>query len=213
MLKRITFIALFTAGFAMSAPAFADGTGKGPTYNAPAPLTPQSYTTYNNHPTTYNHNTLCHSGCASSGPHYSNSGLPTNPRPTCHSGCNYTPPTATYIPPHTPVPVVHHPVVSTPQMRAGDVVSLDGATISSMNGGVGVGVNDVFVGGGFGSGGFVGSSFGTRASGAFAGRNVALSRSFSGSRRGFSGSRGGFRSGSRGGFRGGRRGGGGGGKR
>lgn len=194
MLKRSIFFAMIVASFAFAGPAFADGTGKSPVYNAPPPLTAQPHSGF------ITPHASCPSSCGSSGSHYSNSGLPTNPRPSC---CGHTTAAPIHHAPvqqtYAQVPVVHQTIAQT---NSGLV--LDAATIASMNGGVGTGVNDVFVGGGgFFGGGFAGSGFGARASGAFAGRNVALSRSLSGfrGRRGFAG-------GSRGGFRGGRRGGG-----
>lgn len=237
MSKRFTFIAAILASFALAGPAVADGNGKGPVYSAPSPLTPQSYTIYpNQHAspapvTTYNrghvshsgHSTHTyhsgHSGCGHSGGGLSYSGLATNPVSTCreHTSAHvtYTPaPQVHYAPApapiyHTPAPVVHQPVQQT------NYVSID---TSGFSGGVGVGVNDVYVGGGgFGDGG--GTAFGARANGAFAGRNVAFSRSingFRGGRRGggFKGGRGaGFKGGRGGGRRGGRGGRGGGGKR
>lgn len=203
MLKRLHTIAFVAAAFAV--PAFADGKGQGPTYNAPAPLVAQSYTQYTHTApvphSTYQH-TTCNSTCGqTSGTSYS--GLPTNPQQNC---CGHAPAVVYHAPApvhHAPAPIVHTaaPVMS---VRAGDVVGLDGSTIASFNGGVGTGVNDVFVGGGFGAG-FGGSSFGLRSSGFFAGRNAAFQRSFSG----FRGNRGGgFRGGRGGGFRGGRGGGG-----
>gem|GEM_PF-3381925 len=185
-------------------PAFADGTGKGPTYNAPPALTPQPYTIYTNPapvPHTTYHATTCRSSCGHS-TGLSNSGLPTNPRQTC-CGHSYEAPAPVY---HAPAQIIHQaaPVMN---MRAGDVVSLDPSTVASFGGGVGTGVHDVFVGGGgFGSG-FDGGSFGLRASGFFAGRNAALQSSISGFRGARNARRGGFKGGNRGGFRGGRGGG------
>jgi len=203
MFKRLHLVALLAAAFAFAAPAFADGTGKGPTYNAPPPLTPQPYTIYTNPapvPHTTYHSTTCRSSCGHS-TGLSHSGLPTNPRQTC-CGHSYAAPAPVYHAP-APAPVIHQaaPVMS---MRAGDVVSLDPTTVASFGGGVGTGVNDVFVGGGgFGSG-FNGGSFGLRSSGFFAGRNAALQSSIGGFR---GARRGGFKGGNRGGFRGGRGGG------
>lgn len=209
MLKRSITIIAMAASFVLAAPAHADGTGKGPTHNAPAPLTPQSYTVYpNQHGVTHYQGapalTVSHSGCShSQANHVSHSGLATNPHPVCYGHAqtvtHHAPAPVTY----TQAPIVHAPVQQ-PMMMV---------DTSSFTGGVGVGVNDVFVGGGgFFGGGAVGSTFGARASGAFAGRNVALSRSLSG----FRGARRGnnFKGGGRGGVRGGgRRGGRGGGGR
>ena len=194
MLKRSIFFAMIIASSVFAGSAYADGKGKSPVYNAPPPLTTQSHGGF------ITPSANCSSSCGSSGSHYSHSGLPTNPQPLC---CGHTSAAPTY---HAPVQqtYVQTPVVQRSVTQTNTGLVLDGATIASMNGGVGVGVNDVFVGGGgFFGGGFTGTSFGTRASGAFARRNVALSRSVSG-RRGF---RGGSRSrGFRGrGFRGGRR--------
>ncbi len=198
MLKRFIILATTAASFALASPAYADGTGKGPTYNAPAPLTPQSYTIYPNQNGVVHHQSthtpaVSHSGCNHSQvSHVSYSGLATNPRPVCYG---HTQTVTTHTPVvHTQKQVIHTSTVQQPMMMI---------DTSSFTGGVGVGVNDVFVGGGgFFGGGAVGSAFGARASGAFAGRNVALSRSLSGFR-------GGSRAGSRRGSRGGRRGGGG----
>lgn len=71
---------------------------------------------------------------------------------------------------------------------------LDAVTIGSMTGGVGVGVEQAFLGGGgffSGRGGAVssnGAAFGTRSSGFFARRNAAFARGLGG-RRAFSGKR------------------------
>ena len=76
---------------------------------------------------------------------------------------------------HTQAPLKTY--TRTPVAPAEQIMTID---TSSFTGGVGVGVNDVFVGGGgfFGAG----SSFGARSRGASVARNVALSRSLSGRR-------------------------------
>lgn len=170
MFKRFTLISLTAASFMLAAPAFADGTGKGPTYTAPAPLTPQPYTGYKNQDVT----TTCQTTCSHSGGHTSHSGLPTDPVQSC---CGHVPatvyhPSATVV--NDPIPIVH---VQVPQGLLIDT--------TSFTGGVGVGVNDVFVGGGgFFGGGLARSSFGARSSGVFAVRNAAFQRRFGGVRRG-----------------------------
>lgn len=196
MFRRTYLIALIAAGFALAGPAFADGTGKGPTHNAPAPLTPQSFTIYPNqhatpvHTGSFVHNT-CQPACGHSGGHLSHSGLPTNPRQTC---CGHSVQAA---PLHfTPAPA---PQFVQAPVQSG--ISLSSDTIASMNGGVGTGVNDVFVGG-FGGGSNFGGNFGARSAGVFARNNVAFARSVNGLR----GNRGGSFKGGRG--HGGRRGGG-----
>lgn len=195
MLKRSHIIALFTGLIAVSAPAFADGTGKGPVYNAPAPLTPQSTTIYHNPaPISHSgHSATCHSTCGQTSG-LSHSGLATNPHQNC---CGHASAPVYHAPApapiyHAPAPIVHAPI------QQGMIVD-----ISGFSGGVGVGVHDAFVG--FGGGAVGGSNFGLRSSGFFAGRNANLQRSIGG----FRGARGGGFRGGRGGFRGGRRGGGG----
>ena len=132
MFSRFAAVFLFAASFAFAAPAFSDGTGKAPVYNAPAPLTPQQHTGFVTTPTTTHHSqTYCHSSCGSSGPHYSNSGLPTNPRPVC-CGQTYAP-APVY---HAPAPVVQAPIQPVYTQTSGGL-TLDGATIASMSGGVG----------------------------------------------------------------------------
>ena len=173
MLKYSHILALLIAAFAFSAPAFADGTGKGPTYKAPAPLTPQ--------PSVAHSNAVCHSSCGQT-TGLSHSGLATNPRPVC---CGHAAPAPVY---HAPAP---QPVYYAPAPAVQQAMTLD---ISGFNGGVGVGVNDVFVGGGGFGNAFVGST-GIRTG--FVGINRSVNRG------GFSGGRRGFRGGSRGGHRGG----------
>lgn len=193
MLNHTHILAFIFAAFAFSAPAFADGTGKGPTYVAPAPLTAQPHTRYlAPQPTTYHSGTLCHSSCGQS-TGLSHSGLPTNPRQTC---CGHTPAPAPVYHAPAPQPVYHAPA---PVVQQG--MTLD---ISGFDGGVGVGVNDVFVGGGGFGNGFVGS---TGASAGFVGFRSVNRGNVRGGKSGFRGSRSGFRGASRGGNRG-RRGGG-----
>lgn len=95
------------------------------------------------------------------------------------------------------LPPVRVPFQSTkpdPVIAVDNGLRLDAATIGSMTGGVGVGVEQAYLGGGsfFGAtGGAVssnGAAFGTRASGFFARRNAAFSRRISG-HRAFSGKR------------------------
>ena len=197
MLNHTHILAFIFAAFAFSAPAFADGTGKGPTYVAPAPLTAQPHTRYlAPQPTTYHSGTLCHSSCGQS-TGLSHSGLPTNPRQTC---CGHTPAPAPVYHAPAPQPVYHAPAPVVQQVVQ-QGMTLD---ISGFDGGVGVGVNDVFVGGGGFGNGFVGS---TGASAGFVGFRSVNRGNVRGGKRGFRGSRSGFRGASRGGNRG-RRGGG-----
>jgi len=106
----------------------------------------------------------------------------------CYSPCGLAGGTSHSIRPVAPAPVYRAPVVQTQAVER--IMTID---TSSFTGGVGVGVNDVFVGGGFGNGNFAGSSFGTRSSGAFAFRNAGIQRGFSGVRRsGFRGRSRGF---------------------
>ena len=167
----------------IAAPAMADGTsGSGPAHTAPPPLTPQMHT-----------KTLHHSGFA------------TNPRPNCHQSCSQVQMCGTCMSHcqttccgHTTIHMGQPQIVSvTTSAPVSEGIKLDDATILSMNGGVGTGVNDVFVGGG---GGFASAGgFGRRTPGfAFTG---ARSGTFGRSR-----IRTGFRGGIRRGFRGGRRG-------
>lgn len=174
MFGKTALLMLGCFAWGLAGPAFADGKkGGGPTYTPPAVLTPHA--------------------APQPGHSYRHA---TNPRPLCRTSCDHTP---VYRPPvrqeHRETRVVHTSTVE-------QGLRLDAATIASMNGGVGVGVNDVFVGGGGGFGtGFSGSGFGARSSGFFARRSAVFQRSFSSSRRG---RRGGGKS-RRGGRRGGRR--------
>lgn len=155
MLMRAGLIMMGFLVFGFWGLAFADGkTGGGPSHVAPPPLT--------SHGVSPPVPTRCEQTC-STGRSYS--GHATNPRPSCYSGCGQA-----EI--HHQPPEHHHStrtVIHTETVDQG--LRLDSSTIASMTGGVGVGVNDVFVGGG----GFVGSSnFGLRSSGFFARRNASF---------------------------------------